>query len=130
EVAANGGKARAFVCDVSREEQVQRLYDEVESAFGGIDVVYCNAGIPMTVPLERLSVEQWDRVMAVNARGTFLMAKLGAPYLAKRGGGAIVTTGSTVGLVPTTNRAAYVASKGAIITLTKALALELAPLGI
>lgn len=128
-VQADGGKARAFVCDVAVEEQVVATYQAVVEAFGGLDVLYSNAGIPMTLPLERLAVEQWDRVMEVNARGTFLMAKHAAPLLEQRRG-AIVTTGSTVGLVPTTNRVAYVASKGAIIMLTKALALELGPRGI
>jgi NAD(P)-dependent dehydrogenase (short-subunit alcohol dehydrogenase family) len=128
-VEAGAGTACAFACDVAVEEQVTATYRAVEAAFGGLDVLYSNAGIPMTVPLERLTVEQWDRVMEVNARGTFLMAKHAAPLLERRGG-AIVTTGSTVGLVPTTNRASYVASKGAIIMLTKALALELGPRGI
>lgn len=129
-VSAAGGNAIAITCDVSNEEQVTAAYRIVLERLDRLDILYSNAGIPMTVPVERLTVEQWDQVMDVNARGTFLMAKHAAPLLEQHGGGAIVTTGSTVGLVPTNNRAAYIASKGAIIMLTKALALEFGPRGI
>jgi NAD(P)-dependent dehydrogenase (short-subunit alcohol dehydrogenase family) len=128
-VTAERGTALAVACDVASEEQVVAAYAEVVERFGRLDILYSNAGIPLTLPIERISVAQWDHVMDVNVRGTFLMARHAAPLLQEHRG-AIVTTGSTVGLVPTNNRAAYVASKGAIIMLTKALALELGPRGI
>lgn len=116
--------------DVSDEDEVRRYAAEaVTLGDGAIDAFFNNAGIEGAVtPLVDYPVEEFDRVMAVNVRGVFLGIKHVAPAL--RRGGSIVNTASTGGLVGATNLAAYIASKHAVVGLTKAAALELAAQGI
>jgi 2-keto-3-deoxy-L-fuconate dehydrogenase len=109
--------------DVRDESSVMRAIEQAES-LGGIDVLINVAGIGSTTTAPDTTVEIWDDVMAVNARGTFLCCKHAIPPMAARGRGAIVNVGSVAGLVGLRNRAAYCASKGAVIALTRALAVD------
>lgn len=132
-VRALGGEARAAlsVGDVSRESDVAGAVGDAVARFGGLDVVFANAGIEGRVaPLTQLTVEDLDRVLAVNVRGPFLCLKHAAPALQRRGGGSVIITSSVAGLVGSPGLAAYVTSKHATIGLCKTAALELAPMNI
>ena len=115
-VAAELG-AQAIVLDVRDEEQVA-------SAMAGLDVLVNAAGIGSTTNAPETPLEVWENVMAVNARGTFLCCKHAIPGMIARGGGSIVNIASVAGLIGLRNRAAYSASKGAVISLTRALAID------
>jgi 2-keto-3-deoxy-L-fuconate dehydrogenase len=117
EVVADELGAQAVVLDVRDEEQVA-------PAMGGLDVLVNVAGIGSTTNAPETTLEVWENVFAVNARGTFLCCKHAIPGMAARGGGSIVNIASVAGLVGLRNRAAYCASKGAVISLTRALAVD------
>ena len=112
-----GPRARALTLDVRDE-------DAVAAAMGGLDVLANIAGIGSTTNAPDTPLEVWENVFAVNARGTFLCCKHAIPGMIERGGGAIVNTSSVAGLVGLPNRAAYCASKGAVLALTRALAID------
>lgn len=127
-----GGKKIAFTAaDVSDAKQTEKYIEATASRFGGIDILFANAGIEGRVmPLTDYPIEDFDRLIAVNLRGVFLALRAAAPHLAKRGGGSIVVTSSVAGLVGAKGLAPYVASKHAVIGLVKSAAAELAPLKI
>ncbi|HEY7622406.1 MAG TPA: SDR family NAD(P)-dependent oxidoreductase [Solirubrobacteraceae bacterium] len=112
-----GERAEALILDVRDE-------DAVAAATGGLDVLTNVAGIGSTTSAPDTALDVWEDVFAVNARGTFLCCKHAIPGMIERGGGAIVNMGSVAGLVGLRNRAAYCASKGAVIALTRALAID------
>ena len=112
-----GPRAEALTLDVRDE-------DAVAAAMGGLDVLANIAGIGSTTNAPDTPLEVWEDVFAVNARGTFLCCKHAIPGMIERGGGAIVNTSSVAGLVGLPNRAAYCASKGAVLALTRALAID------
>ncbi len=109
--------AQAAVLDVRHE-------DQVEFAMADLDVLVNCAGIGSTTNAPETTLAVWENVFAVNARGTFLCCKYAIPGMAARGGGSIVNIASVAGLVGLRNRAAYCASKGAVIALTRALAVD------
>ncbi len=113
--------------DVRSEDSVATFIQAVVETHGGIDVLVNNAGIMFETPLETQSVEDWDRMMAINLRGPFLMAKHAAPHMRARGGGAIVNIGSVEGFAVNPHHTAYAASKGGVHGLTVALAVDLGP---
>jgi NAD(P)-dependent dehydrogenase (short-subunit alcohol dehydrogenase family) len=117
EAVADELGAQAVVLDVRHEA-------EVEFAMGDLDVLVNVAGIGSTTNAPETTLEVWENVFAVNARGTFLCCKYAIPGMAARGGGSIVNIASVAGLVGLRNRAAYCASKGAVISLTRALAVD------
>jgi NAD(P)-dependent dehydrogenase (short-subunit alcohol dehydrogenase family) len=120
-----GGNSMGVGVDVRDENSVLAMFDRTDQAFAGSLRVVANiAGIGSTDPATTTSVEQWDDVFAVNARGVFLGCKHAVPRLIANGGGAIVNMASIAGLVGLRNRAAYCASKGAVIALTRALAID------
>jgi 3-oxoacyl-[acyl-carrier protein] reductase len=126
-----GGEAVFAHVDVSREDDCERMVRTAVSRFGGLDILFNNAGIPMgPTPADAITTELFDRIFAVNVRGVFVGCKYAIPVMRTRGGGVIINTASTAGIRPRPGMLAYAASKGAVITLTKALALELAPYGI
>lgn len=130
-VREGGGEAVFVGADVSREEDCQRMVQAAITRFGTVDILFNNAGIPMSpTPAEATTPELFDRVFAVNVRGVFLGCRFAIPVMRARGHGVIINTASTAGIRPRPGMLAYAASKGAVITLTKALALELAPYGI
>ena len=113
----------AIELDVRDEAAVVRAVDRTDE-LGGIDILVNVAGVGSTTNAPETSLEVWDEVMAVNAGGTFLTCKHAIPRMAARGQGAIVNVASVAGLVGLRNRAAYCASKGAVIALTRALAVD------
>lgn len=125
-----GRGASAYGLDVTDEKQVQHLLESVFEARGRLDAVINNAGIDVTLPIEELSVEQWDGVLAVNLRGPFLVAKYAFPLLQRQGGGHIVNIVSTAALRAWANASAYHASKWGLLGLSHALHVEGRPHGI
>jgi 3-oxoacyl-[acyl-carrier protein] reductase len=127
-IREHGGEARIVRADVSVAEDVKGMIDGAVAAYGRLDVLFNNAGIPMgATPIEEVDDAFFDRVMAVNVRSVHLGCKHAAPHMKRQGGGVILNTASTAGIRPRPGLSAYAASKGAVIALTKALALELAP---
>jgi 3-oxoacyl-[acyl-carrier protein] reductase len=127
-IRAAGGEAIVVQADVSNGSDVKRAIDTCVERFGRIDILYNNAGIAM----QRTSIEEiddalFDRIIAINVRSVHLGAKHAVPHMKRQGGGVILNTGSTAGIRPRIGASSYAASKGAVIALTKALAIELAP---
>ncbi|MEU6537159.1 3-oxoacyl-ACP reductase family protein [Streptomyces sp. NPDC047000] len=133
EVVAAGGRAIAVTVDVSDRHSVQAMVDATVTAFGTVHVLVNNAAVFATLtmkPFEEISVEEWDRVLAVNSRGTFLCCQAVAPVMRANKYGRIVNISSSVVQTGRAHYAHYVASKGAVWALTHALATELGTDGI
>lgn len=132
-VKEQGGQASFVKTDVSKETDAKAMVDHAVATYGRLDVLYNNAGI---MPEEDhsvidTSVEAWDRVMAVNVRGVFLGCKYAIPQMVEQGSGSIVNISSFVALMGCSNpQDAYTASKGAVLALTKSLAVQFAPKGV
>lgn len=124
EIAARGARGLFVHADVTHEEEVRSLIDATVAAFGRLDIVVNNAGVVAVQTVEESSVEDWDRVMAVNVRSIFLTTKHALPHLRAVGGGAILNIASVSSFVAQQGTPAYCASKGAVLMLTKALALD------
>jgi NAD(P)-dependent dehydrogenase (short-subunit alcohol dehydrogenase family) len=124
--ASAQGLPVAFVgCDVTDEASVEALVLDAEQRFGGLDTVFANAGIEQPSALtEALEEAIWSRVLAVNLTGTFLVCRAAVPALLRVGGGAIVTNASVAAFANVGGNAAYAASKGGVMALTRVLALE------
>jgi NAD(P)-dependent dehydrogenase (short-subunit alcohol dehydrogenase family) len=120
----DGGQAFSMTCDVSKAEQVKKAVDTVVAHFGALHVLVNNAGVLHVGSVEETSEEEWDRVIDVDLKGTFLVSRAALPALRKAGGGSIVNIGSVLGLVGMKKRAAYTAAKGGVTLLTKAMALD------
>ena len=116
--------------DISSEEDVQILMDTVRDDYGRLDVLVNNAGICLEVPIQEMSLAQWDKTMNVNARGVFLMTKYGFELLSRADGGAIVNISSIEALGANPTHSAYAASKGAVSSFTHNTALEYGAHGI
>jgi NAD(P)-dependent dehydrogenase (short-subunit alcohol dehydrogenase family) len=125
-----GGRASFFPCDVSRAEECEALVAHVVESYGRLDFAHNNAGIGVHAPLAETSDEDFDRVIAVNLRGTFLGMKFQIRQMLRDGGGAIVNTSSNAGLRGVHLIGAYAASKHGILGLTKNGAIEYANDGI
>ena len=133
ELVAAGGKAIAVVADVSKEADAKRMVDETIAAFGRVDVLYNNAGIMPEADHSVIdtSVDDWDRVMAVNVRGVFLGCKYAIPKMVEQGSGSVINISSFVAIVGCSNpQDAYTASKGAVLSLTRSLAVQFGPRGV
>lgn len=122
--------AAGVVGDVSRSGDVERLVGATLERFGGIDIIVNSAAIQPYGTVETMSEADWDRTLAINLKGTYLTAHHAVPHMRKRGGGAIVNIASVQGIACQTNVAAYVASKGGLLALTRAMALDHAKDGI
>jgi NAD(P)-dependent dehydrogenase (short-subunit alcohol dehydrogenase family) len=141
DVSAEQGEQTASECrdaffhavDVADSASVQELYRDVADRAGGIDVLYNNAGI---MPADDASIldtepEAWDRVQAVNTKGVYLCCKHGIPHLLERGGGSVVNVASFVAILgAATSQISYTASKGAVLSMTRELAVEFARRGV
>jgi NAD(P)-dependent dehydrogenase (short-subunit alcohol dehydrogenase family) len=130
DVRAGGGKAAAAALDVADETSGRDLIGRLEAEYGGLDALVNNAGIDLTVPFEALSVADWDRILGVNLRGAFLMARAVFPLMRRRGGGHIVNIVSTAAKRAWANAAAYHASKWGLLGLSHALHVEGRPHGV
>jgi NAD(P)-dependent dehydrogenase (short-subunit alcohol dehydrogenase family) len=126
-IAAAGGAAVAVEADVSNPEQVDAMVTRVTRELGPIDVLVNNAGVSSNARIADLAVEEFDRVLAVNLRGTFLCCRAVCPAMTRRGSGTVVNVASELGLTGEIGFAHYCASKGGVIAMSKALARELAP---
>ncbi len=131
EIRAAGGEATFVTLDVTREADWEGAVVTTERLYGRLDVVVNNAGIGGGNRIEDTTLEQWERIMAVNATGVFLGTRAAIPALRRAGGGSIVNISSQLGLVGTDNSSPqYQASKGAVRLLTKATAIQYAKEGI
>jgi len=119
-----GGKAIAVQCDVSNAESVAAMIQATVAAHGRLDVIVNNAGYGIAGSLSETSDEDWEALMGVNVRGVFLCCKHAIKQMQKNGGGTIVNVASVVAAVGIRNRAAYVASKGAVAAMTRSIALD------
>jgi NAD(P)-dependent dehydrogenase (short-subunit alcohol dehydrogenase family) len=124
-----GGLGEAHTCDVSDAEDVERVMSAAE-AHGGPHAVVCNAAIQVELDAEETTPEQWDSVLAVNLKGPYLCARAAIPRMRRLGGGAILNTASVNGYWVEPKVAAYSASKGGLIALTKSIALDFGKDGI
>ena len=133
EIAAAGGAAAAVRGDVSSEADSRRMVQATVEKFGRIDILVNNAGAPHgrdRADLEDVPVDAWDRIMAVNARGVFLMSKAAVPFMRAQQWGRIINISSSVVKYALHHRAAYTASKAAVVGFTQSVAVDLAPSGI
>lgn len=120
----SGGKAAFIPCDVTRAADCQHAVKRTLRELGGLDIIINNAGIVHRASIVKTSEAEWDRIMSVNVKSIFLLSKYAIPQMAKRGGGVMVNIASGWGLVGGAQAAAYCASKGAVVQLTRAMALD------
>jgi dihydroanticapsin dehydrogenase len=125
-----GGEATLFAADVTSAADVSRAIEKIESEHGRIDVLFNNAGIELSRPLHQTSEQEWDRVLAVNLKGMFLVSKAVLPIMMGQKSGAIVNTSSISGILGWPAYAAYSTSKGGVIQLTRQMAVDYAPYNI
>jgi NAD(P)-dependent dehydrogenase (short-subunit alcohol dehydrogenase family) len=125
-----GGTASVVIADVTEPAAAQRLADDTAQAQGRIDVLFNNAGISGVGTAHETSVELWDKVMAVNVRGVFLVSKFVVPHMIQKKKGSIINMSSTIAEIGLAQRASYAASKGAVLALTRAMQVDYAPFGI
>ncbi|WP_421875759.1 SDR family oxidoreductase [Pacificispira sp.] len=124
EIEAAGGKAFATETDVSNEDQVVNMVERAQTTWGRIDVLVNNAGYGIGGTVVDTTAADWNALMATNVNGVFFGCKAVIPIMAAQGGGSIINTASAASVVGIYNRAAYVASKGAVAALTRAMALD------
>lgn len=125
-----GGICQARMVDVVEPSQVQALVEAAVAAYGRIDILCNNAGIGSTTDVVDCEPDDWDRVMTVNVKSVYLGCKYAIPHMIAQGGGVIINTASVAGLIGIVKRASYCASKGAVIALTKQVAIEYVEQGI
>lgn len=130
EITKQEGEAIFVQVDVSNESQVNLLIEKTVATYGRIDVQVNNAGIELTKKVTDTTEAEWDHLMDVNLKGLFLCAKAVIPVMQRNRGGNIINVGSELGLVGDSELAAYCASKGGVIQLTKAMAIDYADDGI
>lgn len=126
-IRQSGGRAEYVHADVTSESDVRQLVEQTVRRLGRLDIVVNNAGTAVVGSVEECTVEDWDKLMAINVRSIFLTAKHAVPHLRRSGGGAILNVGSVSSLVAQQGTPCYCASKGAVLLLTKSLALDYAP---
>ena len=135
EIAQSGGKAIAVEADVSREEQVTKMFDTLVEAFGHVDILVSNAGIQQDSPFEKMTLDQWNKVISVNLTGAFLCARQAVRIFLKQGivpersvaAGKILFTSSVHQAIPWAHHSNYATSKGGMVMLMKTIAQEMGP---
>jgi 3-oxoacyl-[acyl-carrier protein] reductase len=126
-----GGQAIGARCDVTRAADNQAVVEQAVAVWGRLDIFFANAGVPQwKTDAEEVEEKDFDRIMGVNVKGVWLGAKFALPVMKRAGRGVFLVTASTAGIRPRPGGQVYAASKGAVITLTKALALEVAHHGV
>jgi len=130
ELESYGTKAHMVIADISKPETPGKLIKETTNKFGGLDILVNNAGYAVAKPLAVTSIEEWDNVIATNARGPFFLCKEAIPFLKKSKCAIIFNISSVVGRLGYENQAAYAASKHAMMGFSKVLAKEVQPLDI
>ena len=117
-------------CDVTQQDQVEGMVSQINSTLGQVNVLINNAGINIRGSIDELTYDDFRKVQQINVDGVWLAAKAVVPGMKKAGNGRIINVASTLGLVGLANRTPYTSSKGAVVQMTRALALELAPHGV
>jgi NAD(P)-dependent dehydrogenase (short-subunit alcohol dehydrogenase family) len=130
EIGEAGGRAMVLAADVTNEEQVEMLRQEITERHGGVHILVNNAGVNLRKPITEFTLEEWSRVLDINLVGPFLMCRALVPLMAGGGYGRILNLTSMLSHVALPGRTAYCASKAGLLGFTRALALELAPQGI
>lgn len=125
-----GTKATSFGADITKQEQTEAMMNKALEIFGKIDILINSAGINIRGAIDEVSAGDFLKVMDVNVTGTWLASRAVAPHMKKNGKGKIINLASTLGLVGLSNRTPYASSKGAVVQMTRALALELSPYNI
>ena len=123
-IIESGSTVRFVLANVGQESQVRALVDEVVSSHGRVDILVNNAGIAFARTVPDTTLEEWDRLMNVNLKGVFLCSRAVIPIMQQQGGGVIVNVSSEQGLVGASENAAYTATKGGVIQLTKSMAID------
>jgi NAD(P)-dependent dehydrogenase (short-subunit alcohol dehydrogenase family) len=123
-IVSFGGSAVFIHCDVTKSEDCKRAAGQTVNELGGLDILFNCAGIIHRASVPETSEKDWDRVMSINAKSIFLLSKYAIPIMARTGGGVIINVASGWGLAGGRKAAAYCASKGAVVQLTKAMALD------
>ncbi len=126
----SGAEAWAVAADVTDSESVARLHDRALGLMGQVDILVNNAGIAAASPLPKIRLSDWDRLFAVNVRGTFLCTQAFLPAMAERGWGRVVNIASIAGRMGAPYISAYAATKHAVVGFTRSLAMEYAPTGV
>ena len=127
EIEAAGGEVLAIRCDVSLPEEVEAAITRTVERFGRLDCAFNNAGVEnRATPVHEIDLDEWDRILDINLRGTFLCMKYELAQMVRQGGGVVVNTSSGAGIRGVAGGAAYAASKHAIIGLTRSAALDYA----
>jgi meso-butanediol dehydrogenase / (S,S)-butanediol dehydrogenase / diacetyl reductase len=119
-----GGSPLVLSADVSKQGDIDRMLSDVKDRFGGLNVLVNNAGVLHIGTAEQITEEQWDQTFNVNVRGLWLLSRAVLPFLRAAGGGSIVNVASVLGINGARNRASYAPSKGAVILLTKCMAID------
>jgi gluconate 5-dehydrogenase len=127
---ATGQHCRGYACDVTSPEQVEAVVSQVVADFGRLDILVNNAGINIRGAIDQLSLEEFEQVQATNVTGVWLMCRSAAPHMKAQGYGRVINMGSMLSVVSIPERTPYATSKGAVLQMTRTLALEWAPLGI
>ena len=130
EIGSGGGEAASLQVDVAKGADVERMVRQTVERWGRLDVLVNNAGIYFILPLAQVPEEEWDRLININLKGVYLGCKYAIPQMVSQGKGAIVNTASIAGLRGAANWTTYCASKGGVVQLTKALAMEVARLNV
>jgi NAD(P)-dependent dehydrogenase (short-subunit alcohol dehydrogenase family) len=128
--AATSRTCRGYGCDVTSQDQVQTLVRRVIEDFGRVDVLVNNAGVNARGPIEKLTLEDFLSVQQTNVTGPWLLCRALAPHFKERRAGRVINIGSALSVISLPERTPYATSKGAILQLTRTLALEWAPLGV
>lgn len=124
EIRKAGGRAFFVECDVARAGDCRAAVERAVREFGALHILFNNAGIVRRASVVESSEEDWDRVIDVNLKGMFLLSRFAVPEIARAGGGSIINMGSGWGLKAGARAAAYCASKGAVVQLTRAMAID------
>lgn len=125
-----GVRAISFGADITDQKQTEAMVNAALDAFGKIDILINSAGINIRGPIDEVTHDDFNKVMNVNVNGTWLSCRAAVPHMKSRKSGKIINLASTLGLVGVPNRTPYASSKGAVVQMTRALALELAPFNI
>lgn len=127
EIQSSGGNAISRIADISRVNQVEDVAKETIELFGSVDILVNNAAILSQAPLIEIKEEEWDKVMQINLKGTFLCTRAVAPHMIQKKSGKIINISSVSAIIPGSNLAAYCTSKAAVLQFTRVVALEFAP---
>jgi NAD(P)-dependent dehydrogenase (short-subunit alcohol dehydrogenase family) len=122
-----GDSALVLAADVSKKYEIERVVEQTVARFGGLNVLVNNAGVLHIGTVEQVTEEQWDETFNVNVRGLWLLSRAVLPHMRKAGGGSIINIASVLGLNGAHNRASYAPSKGAVVLLTKCMAIDHGP---